>query len=473
MNAKVIKSRQQVTLDGDNHRFVLTPLKEDGDTVPSCFRAIHKTNNVSLRELAQFAGLENQSQAFKVAYSSGYCARTFPDLKNFLVIDKNGNCAYLYDKDHRPASGVLAHVGPVIINKESALQPVVAKIPTKVTSRITINDPIRRQLQMAILAEGGYILGINDVNLTRPGMTYETSGTAEALNQLLRQIHFVGTINGESSLTITVDDNANEVSSVVSATVKVSVSEAVAVSVPDIILPADPTVKLEMLSAFEPVTVEDTDGKLMEFRVTPFGCTVVGFTNYLQPMGYGEVRKIYGRPETINAEIANLKVIAHQTNAQLGIELVCGSTLVRKYLEFAVVSGEVQPTLKTVTPPASAPKAEPTPPPVGSVMLAAERTLTGTIGEPELLELAFTGDRTTSLDVVITPTNCSLAGFVPEIGTLTESHTFSGTVDQLNNVFASLEVTPTAADGTITVAFPGIDGAATTETVNITATAVS
>lgn len=470
MNAIVTKSRQQVTLDGDNHRFILTPMKEDGETVPSFFRAIHKNTHVSLRELADFAGLDNQSQAFKVAYTSGFCSRTFPDLKNFLVIDKNNNSAYFYDHNHRPSGVTLVHVGPVILNKEAATQTVSAKIPAKVTSRITIVDPTPRQLKLTILAEGGYVLGINDVNLCRPNITSETFGTAEALNTLLRQIHFVGMTEADATLTITVDDGAGEVSSVVSTTVKLAVTDTAEVSVPEIVLPTDPTVRMETASAFEAITVKDTDGKLMEFSITPFGCTIVGFASYLQPVNYGEVRKIYGRPDTINAELANIKVIAHQANAQLGMELICGTTKTRQYLAFTVESDEeVQPTvLKTPTP-----EAEPTPPPVGSVVVTVEKTLSGTIGEAELLEIKLAGDRTTSLEVTVTPTNCSLAGFVPEIGTLTTAHTFNGTIAQLNNVFASVEVTPTKADGSITIAFPGIDGVATTETVLITAIAVS
>ena len=125
----------------------------------------------------------------------------------------------------------------------------------------------------------------------------------------------------------------------------------------------------------------------------------------------------------------------------------------------------------TVTPPA--PEPVPTEPSLGTAAVTVEKSLTGTVNEAELFDIKFSGDRTVAFNVVITPTNCSLTGFVPDAGTVTEAHTFSGTIAQLNNVFASLEVTPLDTAGSISIAFPGTDGVITTETVSISAIAGS
>ena len=478
MNAIVTEKCPQAALDIDNHRFVVAPLKNGGlMDVPSCFRSIRKHTTTKWRELAERTGLRDASQAFKVAYTRGFCNRVVPDLNNFLVIDSSADRAYLYFHDHRPETVTPKHTGPGVLNNEAATITVAALIPTKITSRLTITDPLNRILTMTLEVEGGYLLGVNDFNICQPNAKYVISGSVNSLNQLLRQIHFVGMTEGAGSIIVAVDDGAGEVASVAATSVKLVITAAETVSVPEIILPEDVTVILNQVSAFAPITVSDTDGKLMEFRITPFGCELFGFKNYLQPVVYGEVRKIYGRPETINADLANVKVRALQSNAQIGMELVCGTTTIRQYLAFTVETPEiVQPATVveenvTVTPPA--PEPAPTEPSLGTAAITVEKSLTGTVNEAELFDIKFSGDRTVAFNVVITPTNCSLTGFVPDAGIVTEAHTFSGTIAQLNNVFASLEVTPLDTTGSISIAFPGTDGVITTETVSVSAIAGS
>src|SRR5574344_1603737 len=103
MNAIVTEKCPQAALDIDNHRFVVAPLKNGGlMDVPSCFRSIRKHTTTKWRELAERTGLRDASQAFKVAYTRGFCNRVVPDLNNFLVIDSSADRAYLYFRDHRP-----------------------------------------------------------------------------------------------------------------------------------------------------------------------------------------------------------------------------------------------------------------------------------------------------------------------------------------------------------------------------------
>ena len=97
-------SCEKAVLDEDNNRYILSPIPETGITIGDALRAIKSSTKTSWRKIATFCGLQNQTIAFKVAY----VARKFEEkttLSNFLVI--SGDKAYLYDKDHRPASSTL------------------------------------------------------------------------------------------------------------------------------------------------------------------------------------------------------------------------------------------------------------------------------------------------------------------------------------------------------------------------------
>lgn len=78
----------------------------------------------------------------------------------------------------------------------------------------------------------------------------------------------------------------------------------------------------------------------MELRVSPFGCEVFGFAGLLGTIKQGEIRTIYGKSATINKDIANLVVRTNRADAQIGFELICGKTIIRKYVKFSV-GGEV------------------------------------------------------------------------------------------------------------------------------------
>lgn len=467
MNARVTEKRQLAVLDPDNHRFVISPLKDGGVMdIPTLFRAISRSTTTTWRALADFSGLKNSSVAFKVAFASGFCHRTLPHLSDFMVIDADNDRAYFYDKDHRPSGVISKHVGPTILNTEATMQNVVAKVPTKVTTRVVVADILDRVLTMTICPDNGYVLGLNDVSLCKPNMLYSISGSKTALNALLRQIHFVGVVEGPASLLITLDDNENDVASITATSLKFTVTPGVEVSVPSIELPETPTVALNKASSFTPITVEDVDGKLMEFRITPFGCSISGFANYLQSVNYGEVRRIYGRPETINADIANLKITATQKNAQLGMELICGDTRIRQYLTFNVETVEAEPAAFTTN-------EEVNSTPIGTIEVSMVPTLNVTLGEPDLIEIGFSGTRVTPFDLIINPVGCTLSGFGESLGIteMTTSHTFTGTISQLNAALNAIEVTTNEPASSITISFPGPDGQITNQVITITATA--
>lgn len=458
MNNRVTGKRLQALLDEDNHRFIIFPLLPGNKMdVPSIFRAIKDTTNTTWRAMADFSGLRNQSKAFRVAYV-GNSKDLVKILSDYMVIDVDKNQAYFYHHEYKPAGVLPPHVGPAIKNAEAAKQTVTEKIPTKVTSRVTISDPLDRILTMSLTPNNGYLLGVRDVNLSNPGMEYVVTGAKKTLNRLLKSIHFVGVGVGQGNIIIKVDDNQGDVSSVSSTTISLQIEEGVKISVPKIVLPENPTAVLNKKSSFDPITVEDEDGKLMELRITPFGCHIVDFKNYLFALKPGEVRNIYGRPETINEDIEGLSIIPFQENAQIGIELICGNTKLREYLAFEVETG-IDPEEPDHTD-------EPETGTTVSFGLTSPLTSAQNTQLP-LTGFAFTGTRTYPFTVTVTPAGVDLTGLASDPSktiAANEAYSFAGTLDEVNAEFANIKAIVGTTSGTVAVSYLGQSG---TVTINV------
>ena len=339
-------------LDEEKHRYVITPLK-NGETmdVPCVFRAIFSTTNAKWKDIAAFAGLKRSNFAFRVAYKTN-SPRELEDLNPFLVVDVSKQEAYFYDSEHKPEQAAAPYVGPTITNKEDTTRELTTFVPAKVTSRVTVADENDVALTMKVTPTNGYLLGINDVNIALPNTAYVVRGHAKSLNSLLRQMHFIATESGNGQVIVSVDDGAGEVDSIASTTVKFTIVKGAEVSVPTLNIPASPTATLDTYVTVSGLTVADKDNKLMELRLTPFGANLTGFTHSVGVVSSGYSKSVYGRPEVINAQIANLQIKALQENVQLCAELFCGKTQISKYIKFTVGSTD-EPVSTTAAPTAS------------------------------------------------------------------------------------------------------------------------
>ena len=329
--------------DRPNHRFVIRPLYPNGKMdVPTVLRTIRESTNYKWREIAEFCGIEKQRQSklFKVAYvrDGNYY---YVNLKKSLVIDVPNNCAYFYDKDHQPDSVAPEHVAPVLQNNEDTLT-IKRSVPTKVTTRLLVKDPLDRILTMTLKPQNGYLIGVNDVTVAMPNTPYVISGAPKLLNQFLRNIYFVGLSEGDASVIVIVDDGDGATNSKDSTTVTLVVEDIEELSTPQLILPEElPTLTTGQYNAIPAITVSDEDDKLMTLRISSFGCYVSGFKSFIHALVPGKVKATYGRAENINADIANLQVYPYKTNAQIGIELVYDHTVIRKYLAFEIEGEDV------------------------------------------------------------------------------------------------------------------------------------
>ena len=328
-------NKVKAVLDEDNNRYILSPIPETGITIGDALRAIKSSTKISWRKIATFCGLQNQTIAFKVAY----VARKFEEkttLSNFLVI--SGDKAYLYDKDHRPASSNPTHIKATISKSSDSLIKVTEDIPTKVTSRVTIADPLNRVLKMTVTPENGYIIGMNDINISNPDVAFVANGTPKTLNSLLKSIHFVGVSAGDASIKIEIDDGEGLVSSVNTVSIDMKVLQGVNISVPEINLPESANIVAGVDTPLTGITVSDADNKMLDLKITPFGCELYGFTDYIYPIESRGLKVTSGRPAAINDIIANLVVRTKEdcTKAQIGFEIVYGTTVIRKYLVLTI-----------------------------------------------------------------------------------------------------------------------------------------
>lgn len=490
----MLDTRPSAVYDKEQHRFIIKNISKGKITLPDVFRAIKKCQvqgigRISWKFLAHFCQI-TQSDAFKVAYLSkgdGYIIRKA--LQPYLVIDDAENIAYFYAYDYKPESTAPTHVGPTITNGDTDTQIIVEKIPTKVSTRVRVKYPFNQVLHMKLQPTNGYLLGIRDIVVAQPDAVYEVSATAGTLTDLLQRLHFVAVEAGVASLLITVDDGSNEVGGVVSTTINIEATEGVKVSVPELHLPESPSATLLEESPFDPITVSDEDDKVMQFRITPFGCKIINFKNVLQPLMPGQVRNIYGRPETINGDIANLSIVPFQENAQIGVELICGNTTIRQYIVFDVTVPEVPieeepsedtppaPEAPESTPDADIPPQADEPEAQAAAMSLREppapeftstvEAVSGKSGEEVPLPVSLQGESDALASISIKPVRCSI--FNPNTNQTTAHNTtfkLDGTVAEINGEISGLIVTIGTKDGRIDLTVNG-----TVVTIPVTVTA--
>lgn len=463
-------------LDPDNHRYIIAPLKPGNKMdVKTIFRTIKDSTLLTFAEMAEFSGLRNANAAFRVAYKTTH-HDLITQLNEFMVIDVGENRAYLYDKDHKPASTPIPYTGPTLQNKEDADHAVTETVPAKITTRITVVDPLDRNLKLTLEPTGGYLLGLTGLNLSEPGMKYETHGHPSTLNKLLRKLHFVGTAAGAGSIKLTLTDpGSSEPTASVNTTVNCTISAIEVPSIPSIKLPlSQQTVVLGEQTEIDAIEVVDDDGKLLNVRIVPFGCTIAGFKNYLGYIEPGQTRELAAVPEYINADLANLVVTATEPKAQIFIGLSCGKTHLQEYLNLNVQTNdeadedEEEDVVKTSSAPTghqetqaavqkspvaaqSAPVATPAPAeptPVAGSVTSSPKNYKGVSGATVASGITVGGDAKTEYVISLAPNNCAIKVDGKDS---TEAVTRKGTVAAINGWLKTISVVIGQNNGSIKV----------------------
>lgn len=464
MLEKYTHGKYTVTLDTDNYRYIIKPLRNDNTlSIANALYAIKSSTHCSYKSIAEFLGLKNANQVFKIIYVKSK-RDIYVEASKFLAIDVDNECAYLYDKNHQPAIVVPPHIGPSLINNEDALQTVTELVPATVTSRVQIKDVYDRQLVLTVKPTGGYILGIGDVNLCSPNATYQATGNKIALNKLLKQIHFVSTDAKSGKIEITVDDRAGKTNSVSKTEVKLSITAAAKVSIPEVSVPETIAAKLNEYAKVDPaISVQDADGKIMELRIAPFGCEIVGFKSFLFPIKEGQTRSSGGVPENINAEIAKLEVRPLKANAFIGVELIYNNnrTKIRKNIALDVTipeEGDTEEDTESVqsAPATQTPKeavkavAQSTP---TEVKLASE-TVTGTAGDKVALGVEFTGDASSKITASLACAGCSITDLASGSDIASgKTRNLMGTLEEVNTKLATAKIALGTGTGKVTLNF--------------------
>lgn len=463
MLEKYTHGKYTVTLDADNYRYIIKPLRNDKTlSIANALYAIKLSTHCSYKAIADFLGLKNANQVFKIIYVKSK-RDIYVEASKFLAIDVDNECAYLYDKNHQPAIVVPPHIGPTLINNESALQTVTELVPASVTSRVQIKDVYDRQLVLTVKPTGGYILGIGDVNLCSPNATYQATGNKTALNKLLKQIHFVSTDAKSGKIEITVDDKAGKVNSVSKTEVKLSITAAAKVSIPEVTVPETLAAKLNEYAKVNPaISVKDADGKIMELRIAPFGCEIAGFKSFLFPIKEGQTRSSGGVPENINAEIAKLEVRPVKANAFIGVELIYNNnkTKIRKNIALDVTIPEEGDTeeeeVVDATPVAQTPKeaVKAVAQSVPTEVVIASNSVKGNSGDKVALGIEFTGDASSSITASLACVGCSITDLATGSDIASgKTRNLIGTLEEVNNKLSTANIALTTGTGKVTLSF--------------------
>ena len=450
------------TIDADNYRYIIKPLRNDKTlSIANALYAIKLSTHCSYKAIADFLGLKNANQVFKIIYVKSK-RDIYVEASKFLAIDVDNECAYLYDKNHQPAIVVPPHIGPTLINNESALQTVTELVPASVTSRVQIKDVYDRQLVLTVKPTGGYILGIGDVNLCSPNATYQATGNKTALNKLLKQIHFVSTDAKSGKIEITVDDKAGKVNSVSKTEVKLSITAAAKVSIPEVTVPETLAAKLNEYAKVDPaISVKDADGKIMELRIAPFGCEIAGFKSFLFPIKEGLTRSSGGVPENINAEIAKLEVRPVKANAFIGVELIYNNnkTKIRKNIALDVTipeEGDTEEEVVDAAPVAQTPKEtdKAVAQSVPTEVVIASNSVKGNSGDKVALGIEFTGDASSSITASLACVGCSITDLATGSDIASgKTRNLIGTLEEVNKKLSTANIALTTGTGKVTLNF--------------------
>lgn len=442
-------------LDAENFRYIIKPLRADGTlSISDALYAIKKITHCSYADLASFLGLKNANRIFKIIYLSAPRA-DFVNASKFLSIDVDNQCAYLYDKDHQPEAVTPPHVGPSIVNNEPATQTVTESVPALVTSRINIADVYDRQLTMVITPKGGYVLGIADVNLCSPNVPYQVTGNKRSLNRLLKQIHFVSTEAGNASLDISIDDGAGKVTSKVSTSVTISVAAAAKISIPELTIPGTISAVQGEITPIPGISVSDTDGKILELRVAPFGCEVSGFKSLLFPIKEGETRSTGGVPETLNAEIANLQVKPVKLQAFVGLELIYDKTRITKYVPIDVTLPEDDTDAEAEVAEVKAVSEEPEVVAAPTVKIVSA-SVSAKSSESVALGISFDGADDAKIEAVLACSGCSITKLTTGADiTSGNKRNLIGTLAEMNEKIKDAQIVVGDGNGTVTLTYAG------------------
>ena len=462
MLEKYTHGKYTVTLDADNYRYIIKPLRNDKTlSIANALYAIKLSTHCSYKANADFIGLKNANQVFKIIYVKSK-RDIYVEASKFLAIDVDNECAYLYDKNHQPAIVVPPHIGPTLINNEAALQTVTELVPASVTSRVQIKDVYDRQLVLTVKPTGGYILGIGDVNLCSPNATYQATGNKTALNKLLKQIHFVSTDAKSGKIEITVDDKAGKVNSVSKTEVKLSITAAAKVSIPEVTVPETLAAKLNEYAKVDPaISVKDADGKIMELRIAPFGCEIAGFKSFLFPIKEGQTRSSGGVPENINAEIAKLEVRPVKANAFIGVELIYNNnkTKIRKNIALDVTipeEGDTEEEVVDAAPVAQTPKEtdKAVAQSVPTEVVIASNSVKGNSGDKVALGIEFTGDASSSITASLACVGCSITDLATGSDIASgKTRNLIGTLEEVNKKLSTANIALTTGTGKVTLNF--------------------
>ena len=336
MYTKVSGTKLPCKYNWDLHCFTfdLSDTTSDEVTVPLLIRSIiHYDKHMTWRKLADFCGVRTSSLLFKLAFCSSHY-KTAEALNQQVVIDPETHTAKFYRYDITPEGATTKHVAPSIVNVESKLT-VYTKVPTKVLTRLTVQDPLDRMLTMTLTPVNGYLLNVNDNRLAMPDMKYVVSGTRSALNHILKGVHFVGTKAGSGTVVVAVDDNEGCETSIYSTEVSLTIVQSKEPSIPYMVLPVEQSGTVGHEVELDPVAIFDEDHKVLTLKITPFGCRVYGFKSHVFPIEPGNVRIMFGDPNSLNQEIEGLYIYPYQEDAQLGLELSCDSFRDLKYLRIA------------------------------------------------------------------------------------------------------------------------------------------
>lgn len=339
-------------LDSLNNRYIISPLSVDGTiTVGAILRAIKSSTHLSWRDIANWCGIRDSSDAFKLAFTKSL-RKERARLSEYITI--SGNDAYFYDQDHKPVSPTATVRHASITNGEKDVVSVTANRAAKFATRITVLDTEDRALKLTISAVNGYVSSTDDdITIQNKAVVTVTGGTKK-INSLLRALVIVCPKAGEASVKFVLDDLTGGVDALSTTEVPILVSEEKAESVPELTIPASVTAKLAADTVLTPaITVSDDDNKELELHITPFGCNIFGFKNNIHAVTPGTMYITSGTPDIINADIAQMSVYAYQESAQIAYELVCNGTKIRKYLVLTVSSGETAapaaaPTSETI-----------------------------------------------------------------------------------------------------------------------------
>ena len=278
----------------------------------------------------------------------------------------------------------------------------------------------------------------------------------------MKQIHFVSTDAKSGKIEITVDDKAGKVNSVSKTEVKLSITAAAKVSIPEVTVPETLAAKLNEYAKVDPaISVKDADGKIMELRIAPFGCEIAGFKSFLFPIKEGQTRSSGGVPENINAEIAKLEVRPVKANAFIGVELIYNNnkTKIRKNIALDVTipeEGDTEEEVVDAAPVAQTPReaVKAVAQSVPTEVVIASETITGTAGDKVALGVEFTGDASSKITASLACAGCSITDLASGSDIASgKTRNLMGTLEEVNTKLATAKIALGTGTGKVTLNF--------------------